>query len=109
MASQASASGSASNPTASRHGGQPLSLQPIWNCAAISASSGSASARTRSVELDGPRGPGRSAILGLPSNAPAAGSGLGGGPARRGDAEDAHRLQPEPELLAPVGGRDVEA
>ena len=43
------------------------------------------------------------------AHAPAAGARLGGRPARRGDPQHPHRLEPERQLLAPVGGGDVEA
>ena len=49
-----------------------------------------------------------SPILRLAAHAAAAGAGLGGRAARGGDAEHAHRLQAEAELLAAVGGGDVE-
>ena len=56
-----------------------------------------------------PSGRPRHAVLRLARDAAAAGAGLGRGPARRGDAEHAHRLQAEAELLAAVGRGDVEA
>src|SRR3954447_11483939 len=52
--------------------------------------------------------PAASAVFGLAPDAPAARARLGGGAARGDDAEHAHRLPPEAELLAAVGRRDVE-
>src|SRR3954451_7235787 len=49
-----------------------------------------------------------SAVLGAAAHAAGAGARLAGGALRRGDPEHAHRLEAEPEALAPVGRADVE-
>src|SRR6185312_9296045 len=51
---------------------------------------------------------GELAVLGVPRDAAAPGAGLRGRSAGGRDAEHAHRLQAEAELLAAVGGGDVE-
>src|SRR4051794_1247698 len=47
-------------------------------------------------------------VVGLARNPAGLGAGLGDGALRREDAEHLHRLEAEPELLAAVGGADVE-
>src|SRR5215210_7558779 len=53
--------------------------------------------------------PDGSAVLGPAPDAAALGARLRRGATRRGDPQHAHRLEPEPELLAAVRRGDVEA